>query len=115
MFRLTRSTDFKRVRRFGKSYAHPLVVLVISPNPLEQVRIGVVAGTRVGKAVQRNLVKRRMRAVLHELQPKLLPGYDLIFLARQPMQQASFVELQAALQTVLKRAGVLQKVEESLS
>ena len=106
-FRLTRSTDFKRVRRIGKSYAHPLVVFVAARNDLDLVRIGVVAGRAVGTAVQRNRTKRRLRACLDQWLACLPGGWDMIFLARKPMDQAGFAEICAAVQGLLKRAGLL--------
>lgn len=106
-FRLTRSTDFKRVRRIGKSYAHPLVVLVTASNELQQVRVGVVAGRAVGSAVHRNLAKRRLRACLNQWLACLPAGKDLIFLARKPMDQASFAEICTAVLGLLKRAGLV--------
>jgi ribonuclease P protein component len=106
-FRLTRSTDFQRVRRIGKSYAHPLVVLIMAQNELQQVRIGVVAGRSIGMAVQRNRVKRRLRAGLAPLIPRLIPGWDLIFLARKPLDQAGFAEICEVLHLLLRRAGIL--------
>ena len=106
-FRLTRSTDFKRVRRIGKSYAHPLVVFIVAPNELEWSRIGVVAGRAVGGAVQRNQAKRRLRACLDQRLACLPGGRDMIFLARKPMDQASFDEIRAAVKLLLKRAGLL--------
>jgi len=106
-FRLTRSTDFKRVRRIGRSYAHPLVVLVVAPNDLQQVRVGIVAGKTVGGAVERNRAKRRLRASLEPYLPHLRTDRDLIFLARKPMDQAGFAEICAAVQLVLRKAGLL--------
>lgn len=106
-FRLTRSTDFKRVRRIGKSYAHPLVVFITAPNDLEQVRVGFVVGRAVGTAVQRNRAKRRLRACLEPMLEHLSGGWDIIFLARKPMDQAGFTEISAAVQLLLKRAGLL--------
>ncbi len=106
-FRLTRSTDFQRVRRIGKSYAHPLVVFIAAPNELEQVRIGVVAGRAVGMSVQRNRAKRRLRACLEPMLPCLPGGWDLVFLARKPMDQAGFAEICAAVQILLRRSGLL--------
>ena len=53
-FRLTRSEDFKRVRRSGKSYAHPLVVLIVQAHDQPRVKVGVAAGRTVGTAVYRN-------------------------------------------------------------
>ncbi len=106
-FRLTRSTDFQRVRRIGKAYAHPLVVFIAAPSELQQVRVGVVAGRAVGMAVQRNRSKRRLRACIEPLLPCLPPGWDMIFLARKPIDQAGFAEICAAVQTLLRRAGLL--------
>ncbi len=108
-FRLTRSTDFKRVRRIGKSYAHPLVVFMVASNEIQQARIGVVAGRAVGTAVQRNRAKRRLRACLEKWLPCLSGGWDMVFLARKPMDQAGFVEICDAVQLLLKRAGLLNE------
>ncbi|WP_075074353.1 ribonuclease P protein component [Longilinea arvoryzae] len=108
-FRLSRSTDFKRVRRIGKSYAHPLVVLVVDPNPEGGLRIGVSAGRTVGNAVLRNRAKRRLRAAIDGLLPTLKPGKDLIFLARSAISTASYIEIQAASKKLLERAGLLQQ------
>jgi ribonuclease P protein component len=105
-FRLTRSTDFKRVRRIGRSYAHPLIVLVVATNDVQQVRVGIVAGKTVGGAVERNLAKRRLRACIDPYIPQLRAGRDLIFLARKPMDQAGFAEICAAVQLVLRKAGL---------
>ncbi len=108
-FRLTRSTDFQRVRRGGKSYAHPLLVLVVAPNTLDGVRVGVAASQTVGKAVQRNKAKRRIRAGVRQLLPSIKPGWDLVFLARKPIVQASFQELCAAIRALLVRSALLDE------
>jgi ribonuclease P protein component len=105
-FRLTRSTDFQRVRRIGKSYAHPLIVLIAAPNELEQARAGVVAGRSLGTAVQRNRAKRRLRACLEPLIACLPAGWDMIFLARKPMDQAEYTAICQAVQLLLRRAGL---------
>jgi ribonuclease P protein component len=106
-FRLTRSTDFQRVRRIGKSYAHPLVVLIAAPNEQEQLRVGIVTGKSIGSAVRRNLAKRRMRACVEQCLPDLPGGFDLVFLARKPMDQAGFAEICVAVHVLLKRAGLM--------
>ena len=85
-FRLTRSEDFKRVRRFGKSYAHPLVVLIVQtmtsePRPVafsDRGRVGVAAGRTVGTAVYRNRAKRLLREAMRTSYPKhrIRPRFD---------------------------------------
>jgi ribonuclease P protein component len=111
-FRLTRSTDFQRVRQCGKSYAHPLLVLVVLPNLEENSRFGVTAGRSVGKAVQRNRAKRRLRAAVRVCLPMLHSGWDIIFIARRPILDASFKQIQAAMSMLLRRADLLCEVHE---
>lgn len=105
-FRLRSSTDFKRVRRLGKSYAHPLIVLIKHPNQADISRFGVAAGRSVGNAVARNRAKRRLREVVRTRIPGIQTGWDLIFLARQPLREASYTELQAAVDQLIQRAGI---------
>lgn len=105
-FRITQSTDFARVRRLGKSYAHPLIVLVAIPNQIEKTRVGVVAGKKIGGAVIRNRAKRQIRAAAQGLLPGLAPGWDLIFIARQLITTARFTEIEQAMQSLTRRAGI---------
>jgi ribonuclease P protein component len=105
-FRLTSSTDFTRVRRFGKSYAHQLFVLVAHPNDLEHPRFGVAAGRSLGNAVNRNRAKRRLRAAIQPVIEEILPGWDIILIARRPLLGAPFQSIQSALAGLVKRAGL---------
>ncbi|HJR80186.1 MAG TPA: ribonuclease P protein component [Anaerolineales bacterium] len=119
-FRLTRSEDFKRVRRSGKSYAHPLVVLIVqahekrsSPVDQPRVKVGVAAGRAVGTAVHRNRAKRLLREAMRTLLPEITPGLDLILIARSGLISASFEETRQALLTLLQRAQILIPLHES--
>lgn len=106
-FRLTNSTNFKRVRRSGKSYAHPLVVLVVLPSQDDQTQIGIIAGRSVGKAVQRNRAKRMLREALRPLLPQLEPGWKVIVIARQPILMAELAEMHDTLNQLFKRAKLI--------
>lgn len=106
-FRLTRSTDFKRVRRLGKSYAHPLIVLVSLPNQTGQLKIGVTASQTVGGAVQRNRVRRRLKACFDEFIPDMYPGWDLVAVARRPIVEAEYSEIRSGVARLLKQAGLM--------
>jgi ribonuclease P protein component len=108
--RLTRSTDFKRVRHDGKSTAHPFLVLIALENQLSITKVGVTAGRSVGNAVKRNRAKRLIRAALRELYPQITSGYDLIIIARAPIIQVKMPQVQTALQEVLRRADLLNDV-----
>ena len=112
-FRLTRSTDFKRVRRTGKSYAHPLVVLVAQASEAPKVRVGVTAGRSVGGAVQRNKAKRLLREAMRPLLPDLPPGWDLILIARPALIPTSLQEIRRVLISLLRRAQIISLANES--
>ena len=105
-FRLRRTTDFKRVRRLGKSYAHPFIVLIKYPNEDSISRFGVAAGRAVGNAVNRNRAKRRVRELVRQRIPSIIGGWDVIFLTRHSIHNATHAELQAAIDGLLKRAGL---------
>lgn len=115
-FRLTRSEDFKRVRRSGKSYAHPLVVLIVlrrekSDHP--HIRVGVAAGKTVGTAVTRNRAKRLLREAMRTMMPNIASGLDLILIARVGIASASLQDTRQALQNLLQRAQIITPVYES--
>ncbi len=106
MLRLRSSADIERVRREGHSYAHPLVVLVVQaqvqPGPS---RVAVIAGRKVGGAVQRNRAKRLLREAIR--QTNLSPGWDMLLIARQPLSQAHFDACSQAVAALFHRAHVI--------
>ncbi len=105
-FRLTQSDDFKRVRRTGKSYAHPLVVLIAQASDAPDLKVGVTAGRSVGNATQRNRAKRLLREAMRPILPTLASGWDLILVARPGMIGASLSDVRTALLALLRRAGL---------
>jgi ribonuclease P protein component len=106
---LTSSADFERVRRFGKSYAHPFVVLIALPNDMDRSRFGIAAGRSTGKAIQRNKAKRILRETLRPLIPSIASGWDIVLLARKSTPTEGYPEIQAALTNLLSRANLLEK------
>jgi ribonuclease P protein component len=106
-FRLTRSEDFERARRSGKSYPHQLVVLVVRPNDQGCTRVGVAAGRTVGNAVKRNRAKRLLRAAMQTLVSLVSPGWDVVLIARPPMVSSNCAEVRDVLVMLLRRAELI--------
>ena len=106
--RLRAEADFTRIRSQGRSQGNRLVTLLALPNGLEHNRYGVIVSKRVGKAVTRNLVKRRLREVLRELDRvgSTAPGFDLALIVRPVAAGATFAELRDAVIGLLRRAAL---------
>ena len=84
-WRLSRSGDFDRAYRDGKSHANRHVVLYAFPRDAEdggEVRLGVSVGRKVGGAVERNKVKRTMREAFWSLSERLPAGHDFVLVGR---------------------------------
>ena len=87
---------FRRLYRNGNQAANRYLVLYSRPNHLKENRVGITVGKKLGKAVTRNRVRRRLREIyrLHEAQ--FQPGYDLVVVARSQAVYASFSQLTKA-------------------
>lgn len=104
--------DIKRVRRFGTSFAHPLVVLYFYENDHDRNRFAVSAGKSVGNAVNRNRAKRLIRAALQKILPDIQEGYDMLLIAREPLAASNCQETKKALKSLFERADLLKKTHE---
>ena len=107
-YRLRSKDRFQQVRRQGRSYKHRLVILVALPNDLAHSRFGFTASKRIGNAVKRNRARRLMREAVRLRLDEIEPGWDLVFIARRPIVNASFHEVRAACDQLLAQANLLK-------
>jgi len=103
-YRLIRTEDFARVREQGECFTTRRLVLCYQRNKGAQLRVGFSVSKRVGGAVVRNQVKRRLRAGIRPFCQVIEPGYDLVVIARQQASTASGPELGADLSLLLGKA-----------
>jgi ribonuclease P protein component len=89
----------------GRAQSHRLLVVRVRPNDQLVSRFGVVASKAVGGAVVRNAVKRRLREAARAL--PIPGGFDIVIGARKAAGDASLAELTRALESAMRRAGVL--------
>lgn len=95
------------MRHTGRSYAHPLSVIVVKTGQEENSRVGILVTKALGGAVQRNRIKRQMRAILTELLPEIKKNVDIIVIPRVPASRASYQEIKSAVIGLLGRAGLI--------
>ena len=115
--RLLRRQDFSATYGRKTSWVSPLLVLYIrrypsgssngnsqDGNPGETRRFGFSVSKKVGKAVCRNRVKRRLRAICRERSPGLRRGFDAVLVARSAAADAVYADLDAAVHDLFARA-----------
>jgi ribonuclease P protein component len=104
---LSRPTDFRALQGGGTVRSHPLLVARFRRTDLETTRFGLSTGKRLGGAVARNRVRRRLREVLRVMAPSFQPGWDVLIIARPAVVDASHDEMVQAVRRLLQRGGVL--------
>jgi ribonuclease P protein component len=108
--RLRTPADFRRAREQGpRGWPHPLLVLNVVTNDLGRTRVGITVSSRVGNAVVRNRVRRRLREAVRGRFDRLASGIDVLLIARPASARSSWGELSAALDSVLTRAGATRR------
>ena len=84
-YRVKRNSEFQDILRTGKSFANrELVIYYKKKQNQDHFRIGISVGKKIGNAVTRNRIKRLIREAFTQLNEKIIPGVDIIVIARKP-------------------------------
>ena len=109
--RLRTPAEFQHVRDAApRGWPHPLLVVYVAPNDVGVARFGITVSGRVGNAVVRNTVRRRLREALRGRPAIIAPGLDILLIARPAAARATWHDLTTALDLLLKRAGATVSV-----
>lgn len=106
--RLRLERDINTLFAHGKSVFGTGLGMKFHSNRRPQSRFAVVVGTKVSKkAVERNRLKRQIRAIIYERLSDIAPGYDVVFFAKKGALGKSFHELSEHVMRALKTAKLL--------
>ena len=86
--------EFRRVYNAGKSGATGLIAVYCKRGRPGVSRLGVTVGTKVGKAVIRNKVRRRLKEIYRLHEPELRRGFDIVIVARVKSRGATYRQLE---------------------
>ncbi|MEK7682297.1 MAG: ribonuclease P protein component [Chloroflexota bacterium] len=103
--RLRKESEFEAVRKRGRGWSSDILVLRTLSNGLPHSRFGYVVSKRIGGAVVRNLVRRRIREAVRLT--GVAPGWDLVFIARVGVADAPYTRLAQTVRDLLRRARAL--------
>lgn len=103
--RLRRRKDFLACYKGGKLYSQAHLVLYLRPQPSGR-RFGFVVGKKVGNAVVRNQVKRRLRAACRQCLVGLGEGFDAVIVVRKTAAQTTYQQLLQEMKYLFRNAGV---------
>jgi len=113
--RMTRGADFRRVRETGRGYPGRFMVLSVLHDAEHGggFRFGFITSRKVGGAVDRVRVRRRLRALVRDLGEHVIPGCHVVTIGRASARDAAFADLKREWLRLAARAGVVKDVGES--
>ena len=88
-------------------HANGYLVLYARPNRTDTNRVGITASKKLGHAVVRNRIRRRLREVYRRNEDRFAPGWDIVVVARSRCIDADFQKLTQAYLSLAEKAGIL--------
>lgn len=110
-WRLQRRADFERLKAQGKRWQNALLTLSALPNGLPHNRYAFIVSKRLGNAVTRNRIRRRLREATRRA--KLKQGYDIVLIGRVNLAQQPYNMIVQALDELFRRADLCGEQAES--
>ena len=104
---LKKNHEFKRLYSKGKSAASQYVAIYCRRNGKKDNRLGVTVSTKLGGAVVRNRIRRRLKEIYRTNEDKLTVGYDIVIVARMKSRSSGFREMEASVLSLLRKLTII--------
>ena len=101
--------SFRRMYSKGKSAATATLVLYLRRNGAGENRLGLTVGTKVGKAVRRNRIRRRLREIYRLHEHELKQGYDVVIVARHKAAETDYHRLERDLLRAFEKLSLCRE------
>ena len=108
-FRVKKEKDVSAIFKEGKSFANRKFVIYRLENDEQHFRVGLSVSKKLGNAVTRNQIKRRIRHILIEYKNQLVENVDFVVIARKGIEILEYAEMEKNLLHVLKLSNIYQE------
>ena len=105
--------EFRRIYRKGRSAVSPYLVVYCQKNREGRSRLGVTVSQKLGHAVVRNRVRRRIREIYRLNRDKMRPGWDVIVVGRGRSATGPYQKMNAAYLDCLRRLSLLREEDQA--
>ena len=104
--RLKKRYQFNYVYKSGEHFSSEHLVLYVSSSKTKSIKVGFAVTKKVGHAVVRNKIRRRLREIVQKQLPNLKQNYNIIVVAKENIAGASFEKLSIEMNKLLKKANL---------
>ncbi len=105
-YSLKRNKEFRYAYRVGKSAGSKSMVLIYAKGRPDEIKIGFSVSKKIGNAVIRNRIKRRLREAVTPLIPGLKKGYKLIIIAKPPIKDEKLPSIISSMRYMVRKANL---------
>ena len=109
---LKQNHEFRRLYNKGKSAVSPYFAIYCRKTGRDMNRLGITTGVKLGHAVKRNFVRRRIRELYRTNESRFRPGYDIVVVARTRAIFGRYAELERCFLQQMKKLGIIPPPEE---
>ena len=109
---LKQNHEFRRLYNKGKSAVSPYFAVYCRKNHRPMSRLGITTGVKLGNAVKRNRVRRRIRELYRTNEQNILSGYDIVVVARTRAIFARYSDLEQSFRKLMKKLDLTVPVQE---
>ena len=108
---LKQNHEFRRLYHKGKSAVSPYFAIYCRRTGRPESRLGITTGVKLGHAVKRNFVRRRIRELYRTNESRFSPGYDIVVVARTRAIFGRYAELERSFLQLMKKLGITLQEE----
>ena len=108
-YRLKKKYQFNYVYRVGRSVGGKLCVLYYAPSKNKNVKVGISVSHKLGGAIVRNRIKRKIREAIKPYLSKTKANFNIVFIAKNAILDASFAQIGQEIEFLLKKTSLFEE------